>query len=150
MPLYANGIEQVNTPAFHARLSSNQTISSGVTTKIQINDETFDTDNCYDNSTNYRFTPTTAGKYYVYLQARFSWNSGNGDEASLWIYLNGSEKFKSKINIVSNFYGTMNAYGIVDMNGSSDYLEAYGAYDASLPTITGGVHTHFGAYKIVE
>jgi hypothetical protein len=60
------------------------------------------------------------------------------------------EKFKSKINIVSNFYGTMNAYGIVDMNGSSDYLEAYGAYDASLPTITGGVHTHFGAYKIVE
>jgi hypothetical protein len=24
----------------------------------------FDTDSCYDNSGNYRFTPTTAGKYF--------------------------------------------------------------------------------------
>ena len=30
---------------------------------IYYNTETFDTDGCYDNSTNYRFTPTTAGKY---------------------------------------------------------------------------------------
>jgi hypothetical protein len=26
----------------------------------------FDTDSCYDNTTNYRFTPTTAGKYFCY------------------------------------------------------------------------------------
>ena len=137
-------------PAFHARLSSNQNISSGATTKIQINDETFDTDNDYDNSTNYRFTPTTAGKYFVYLQARFSWNSGNNDTANLYIFKNGSEKFVAKINNGANWYGTLNSYGIVDMNGSSDYLEAYGDYNASLPMITGGTNTHFGAYKIIE
>ena len=37
------------------------------TTKAQIDTEILDTDKCYDNSTNYRFTPTVAGKYYVYF-----------------------------------------------------------------------------------
>ena len=55
-----------NTPAFEAYLSANQTISHDTVTKIQFNTEVYDTDNCYDNSTNYRFTPTTAGKYFVY------------------------------------------------------------------------------------
>ena len=137
-------------PAFHARLSSNQNTSSGVMTKVPINDELFDTDNCYDNSTNYRFTPTTAGKYFVYLQLRHSWNSGNGSVGETHIYKNGSSKFSASINIISNWYGTQNVYGIVDMNGSSDYLEAFAQYNASLPMVTGGGDTHFGAYKIIE
>ena len=53
-------------PAFQAYLSSIQTVVSGATTKITMDTEDFDTDSCYDNSSNYRFTPTTAGKYYVY------------------------------------------------------------------------------------
>jgi hypothetical protein len=36
-------------------------------TKVQCNTEVFDTDGiCYDNSTNYRFTPLVAGKYFVH------------------------------------------------------------------------------------
>ena len=147
---FVSGVGGANTPAFHADLSSNQNISSGTTTKIQINSEVFDTDSNYDNSTNYRFTPTTAGKYFVYLQARFSWNSGNNDSAFLYIYKNGSAKFRAAIQNGATWYGTLNCYGIVDMNGSSDYLEAFGNYNASLPMITGGGDTHFGAYKIIE
>ena len=35
------------------------------------------------------------------------------------------------------------------MNGSSDYLEAFGSYNASLPMITANGDTHFGAYRII-
>jgi len=56
----------VSTPAFEAYQSANTNISDAVDTKVLCNTEVFDTDNCYDNSTNYRFTPTTAGKYFVY------------------------------------------------------------------------------------
>ena len=66
----ANGTITLNsgmksTPAFQAYLSDDQTISNATVTKINFNTESFDTDNAYDNSTNYRFTPQVAGKYYI-------------------------------------------------------------------------------------
>src|SRR5210317_1441292 len=55
-----------NTPAFEVYLNSNQSISASTYTKVQYNTEILDTDSCYDNATNYRFTPTVSGKYFVY------------------------------------------------------------------------------------
>ena len=66
-----------NYPAFEAYLSSNQTLSDATTTKVQYDTEVFDTDGCYDNSTNYRFTPTEPGKYFVYIA-----NSVSADAAA--------------------------------------------------------------------
>ena len=44
---------------------SDPTISSGAYTKIQMNTERVDTDNAFDNSSNYTFTvPNKAGKYF--------------------------------------------------------------------------------------
>ena len=58
-----------NTPAFEAqRPQSAQVVSNNTDTKVQFSTENFDTDNCYDNSTNYRFTPNVAGKYFVYAR----------------------------------------------------------------------------------
>src|SRR6056300_1792706 len=51
-----------NTPAFQATMSGNQNISTGTATKVQFDTEDFDTNSKYDHSTNYRFTPTVAGK----------------------------------------------------------------------------------------
>ena len=47
------GAGGVNTPAFMAYLSANQSISNSTYTKVQCNLEVFDTDNAYDNSSNY-------------------------------------------------------------------------------------------------
>ena len=58
--------QKTNYPAFFAYLSANQDLHNNVATKINVNTETFYTNNCYDNSTNYRFTPTVAGKYYLF------------------------------------------------------------------------------------
>ena len=52
-------------PAFEAYLSSSQSVSDNVQTKVQIDTKVFDTNNAYDNSTNYRFTPGVAGKYFL-------------------------------------------------------------------------------------
>jgi hypothetical protein len=61
-----------STPAFEAYSTADQTISDDVYTKVQFDTERFDTDNCYDNTTNYRFTPTVAGKYFIYAFARIN------------------------------------------------------------------------------
>ena len=45
-----------NTPSFCAFLSADQSVSASTNVKIQFNTEVFDTDNAYDNSSNYRFT----------------------------------------------------------------------------------------------
>ena len=55
-----------NTPAFRAFLNSNKTMSDATTTKVDtFGSEDFDTDNNFASN---RFTPTTAGKYYVYAR----------------------------------------------------------------------------------
>ena len=48
-------------PAFRAYKSSNSEISHNTWTKVTFDSEHFDTNSNYDNSTNYRFTPTVAG-----------------------------------------------------------------------------------------
>ena len=62
------GAGESNVPAFYAYLSSSQDVNDSTNTKIQFDTELFDTDNTYDNSTNYRFTPGVAGKYVITIQ----------------------------------------------------------------------------------
>jgi hypothetical protein len=140
-----------NTPAFMAYLSANQSISNSTYTKVQCNLEVFDTDNAYDNSSNYRFTPQTAGKYYFFAQTRFTTNS-DFEGTVIQLRKNGSAIFDMTYNNV--YYNGMALYGIVDMNGSSDYLELFveQASGGTL-TISGSDATRhltkFGAYKII-
>ena len=52
------------TPAFNVR-NSGTTVSDNVDTKVAFDNEILDTDNTFDSSTNYRFTPAVAGKYFI-------------------------------------------------------------------------------------
>ena len=54
------------TPSFFAYLSANQTLTNNARNKLLCNTEVYDSAGQYDNSSNYRFTPQTAGKYYVF------------------------------------------------------------------------------------
>jgi len=154
------GFGGVMTPAFEAYLSSDQSITHFSTTKININTEIFDTDNCYDNSTNYRFTPTTAGKYYVYANL-ISYTGQIGDNLFLrtHIFKNGSEYKFNLINMNNNPGEYLPCYvdATVVMNGTTDYIEIYGtsyAVDGSGTIILGNTQVtkgvYFGAYKIIE
>jgi hypothetical protein len=142
-------------PAFHAYLSSAQSLSEETTTKINFNTEEFDTNSCYDNSTNYRFTPTLAGKYYVYSQ--IYWVQGsttNLKNTAIRIYKNGSQHRRNFQLFTGSYvqYFTSQISSIVDMNGSSDYLEIFGSYDTNnnggCQAYNGADVTYFGAYRI--
>jgi hypothetical protein len=158
------GAGGVNTPAFRAYLGSNQNISNATNTKIQINTENFDTAGAYDNSTNYRFTPQTAGKYFVYAQLAFSSTvlAMRVKTGKTMIYKNGSLLAQ---NINQPADGSSSNYSnqfllltqtVVEMNGSSDYLELYGnetvgTDSSNAPKIGNGDNqSYFGAYKIIE
>ena len=147
----------VNTPAFEAYVSSNQNIGDSTLTKIQFNTEKFDTANAYDNSTNYRFTPQTSGKYFVYASAiAFSSNGGYDDVqyVSLELYKSGSRVSQAIYDLGSRQRQMTPVIStIVDMNGSTDYLEVHAEINAHTGSgvLRGdSAKTHFGAYKIIE
>ena len=143
-------------PAFEAYLSVDQTIADDTFTKININTEVFDTDNCYDNSTNYRFTPTVAGKYFVYYNV-CGINSGSAATLNTngAIYKNGSITNSSSLVFNGNQYGgSLMVIKITDFNGSSDYVEFYLKGDVASGSpradanFSGGTTTFAGAYRI--
>ena len=136
-----------STPAFEATMSANQTISTGTITKLVYDTETFDTDNCYD-STNYRFTPTEAGKYQVGMQVRVD---GNPLEAvTLYFYKNGSQN--KRIQFYCANTGANQSLGIftavVELNGSTDYVEAYVRLTSTTSVFGNNDDNYFTAYRI--
>jgi hypothetical protein len=106
-------------PAFSAYLSANQTgLSSGVYTKVNFNAVDFDTDSDYDNSTNYRFTPSKAG-YYQYSVNVACRVAG----ADIRLYKNGAG-----YNYLQSTEGDGQpggGSGLIYMDGSTDYIEVY-------------------------
>jgi hypothetical protein len=144
-----------NYPAFEANLSSSQTgLTSSTWTKMQFNTERFDTDNMYDNSTNYRFTPTVAGKYHTYLFGDiFSDTLYQANVFNVAIYKNGSLLYYAPNNSNPSYYEnerTVSLTATIDMNGTSDYLEGYARVSTGSGTwsIGGASYSYFGAYRI--
>ena len=148
-----------NVPAFEAFLSADQTsLSDATDVKLQADTEVFDTDNCYDNSTNFRFTPNKAGKYFVYSNIIARADSAND---TVWtnnqIFKNGSlYKLIRARPSGGNNANDLAVYvsAVIDMNGTTDYVEIYG----NVNTASGGVWyfrdildargNYFGAYRI--
>ena len=145
-----------STPSFFAYLSADQTLSDGVATKIQIDTEIYDTDGCYDNSSNYRFTPTTAGKYLTFGSLNLFCDSSNLKVAMIMFYKNGALLYETHDNFTANYLrGVSQTQTIIlDMNGSSDYVEIYGKIEGnSTPSVikaeNGDRRCSFGAYKVI-
>ena len=145
-----------NTPAFHANYSSyTNSWSAGTWTLVPFDTETFDTDNDFDLSTE-RFTPTTAGKYYVYGQVCASANSGNLTSSGASIYKNDAEVVTNREEFRSGSLSADVEYNfvaaIIDMNGSSDYLELWGKVNAASGTYSLSGYTtrvFFGAFRLL-
>ena len=147
-----------NTPSFMAVQTSATSLSAGAFTKVQFNSEIFDTDNTYDNSSNYRFTPATAGKYMIGASA--SCSSLDPDEFfKLSIYKNGSETITSNsINYkvtqqtrVANSLNPSLVVSFVDLADADDYYEVF-AYngDGGANNTDLNLGNFFYAYKIIE
>jgi hypothetical protein len=114
-----------NGPAFSASITSNQTLTASTITKLTFNSETFDTNNNYDPTTNYRFTPTVAGYYQINASVLLSDSASNTTNLLLYLYKNGSQYAYLRTLSVTGAYTSATLAYVVSMNGSTDYLEVY-------------------------
>jgi hypothetical protein len=153
-PTLTLGSTMKMTPAFRAQISGNKTLSDASNTKIAFDSEDFDTDNCYDASSNYRFTPTVAGKYLIGTQIRMlSDNNSLLATTNVMIFKNGSEHVNSPTNFRNNQINGQSYHlsDIITFNGSSDYVEIYVNADVDSGGIiaaAGNTCTFFG-YRII-
>jgi len=117
-----------NQPAFSAFANGGQSLSNSTFTKIQWNNENFDTNNNFDSTTNYRFTPTVAGYYQV--NATMVINAMTG-QSELAFYKNGSVylygPYPNSVTADTPFSALS---ALIYCNGTTDYIEVY-AYQNS-------------------
>ena len=142
------GAGGVNTPAFRANVDD----QSGFNTswkKVEFDKEVFDTDGCYDNTTNYRFTPTSAGKYLLTFMIYFNGSASTSYQIGT-IYKNGSQDTYAQISISVGSGGFDNGVSgsvIVEANGTTDYFEIYAIGGSGTRDIYRGT---FSGFKIIE
>jgi len=121
---------QVGAPAFSAyRSGTGQSISSNAWVKAQLNSEDFDTNNNFDNITNYRFTPTVAGYYLIAGSIAVDSSSSFGNGIFSAIYKNGTlYRQASGYNTAggNTLTSIPNVSAVIYFNGSTDYVELYG------------------------
>ena len=149
-----------NVPAFLAFSSADQgNLSDNVWTKVQFNSEKYDTDNTYDNSTNYRFTPGVAGKYRLYSQVGgYGQTGGDSNSIAIRIYKNGTDHIEGAIRLTTNILLANNTNVItIDAtieSDADDYFEVYfaintnGGTNATIDYNATKLYTYFGGYRI--
>ena len=141
-------------PAFFAYSNSDQTVTDAAVTKVQFQTEEFDTDNAFDNSTNYRFTVPTGkdGKYYVSTGVYMEEATGSGiDRTVLYVYKNGSQEALAYFDLASGDFRATPVISVMLDLVAGDYLEVYGVLDSlgSAPKFKSStISTYFGGYRI--
>jgi hypothetical protein len=133
-----------NAPAFSAYQSVQQTLSSNVWTKIQFQTKEFDTNSNFDNTTNYRFTPTIAG-YYQFNGAVGANSYSTGIICAF--YKNGSE-FKRLFQSTASAYQGFGS-ALIYMNGTTDYVEFYGYFVTGQAVNNTNINTYFQASLVL-
>jgi len=116
-----------NMPAFSAYYSGGgQTPTANTYTKLIFNTEDFDTANCFDSTTNYRFTPNVAGYYQINLICSVGQNGSAQTTYRSAIYKNGSIYANTASGqVAGGAYGNQSMSIVIYFNGSTDYVEAY-------------------------
>ena len=144
VPVFAASTGETNKPAFFVNRSTAQSVANDTWTKIECQTEIFDSDGCYDNSSNYRFLPTTAGYYFLFCQLMFPVAT-----QYCGIAKNGSLTVASRL-VSTDTDQTVTATCCILANGSSDYFEMRGIHGegSNVDVQSAELRTHFGGWLI--
>ena len=139
-----------NTPSFLSFLTSNQSLSNDTATTIICNSIIFETTNSgYDTSTG-RFTPTVAGKYFLYANLHFTGMS-DGNDVELEFQKNGARTNLIRRDSNANEQSIFSSFAL-DLNGTGDYATVVGKQNSGSSKNVEGISsiqvTYFGAYRI--
>ena len=148
----ATGFGGDNTPAFKAYRSGTFSIPDSSATKIPFNDDSstgfYDTDSKYDATTNYRFTPSVAGKYLVQAAVGLD-SANNASSLECQIKINGTNALIS--GVVQDYYNNAVVCGVVVL-GTTDYIECYGKVTTSNDangSFNTGTGSLFTAHRVI-
>ena len=134
-----------NGPAFSAYQSTGQTGLTAAWTKISLQTELFDTNNNFDSTTNFRFTPTVAGYYMFVGNIYFTTTAINNYIA---IYKNGSAIVYGTAYPTASGgsypYSSVSTFAY--MNGTTDYVELWGYATNAWSTGTGIPSTYLQGF----
>ena len=148
-----------NTPAFEAYTTGIQSLTEETFVKMTMATEVFDTDGDYDNVTNYRFTPQTAGKYFCYAKAQSDPAAYENEKScAMKFYVNGSAIGYSTSEIMTGgnsstdgaTASTITISNTFILNGTTDYVEVFFLADTWSGSDAGVKSKVFGAYRIIE
>ena len=106
-------------------LGSDQSLTKNTIAKVQFDTEDLDANGWFDSSTNYRFTPDEAGDYFFSCELTQGNGTSSGDVVNLYFYKNGSEVFSNETGSQSGYLQFISGSAIINLNGSSDYVEVY-------------------------
>lgn len=127
-------------PAFFAYSNTGQSVGSGVTAKVALQAKLFDTASCFDNTTNYRFTPTVAGYYQLNVSA----NMGITGRNALYIYKNGVN-YQTVVDFNAQTW-QLSGSALVYANGTTDYFEFY-VYLGTGSTLSSGTNPYLTSFS---
>ena len=155
--LNKDGVAVANTPAFEANLSAEQSASDDVFTKMDFDEEVFDTNGAYDHTTNQRFTVPSgqAGKYHIYSNVTLG-SGSNTDlvDAKVAIYKNGSVYSRTIMNNETNYtrYTQLSIASTMVLS-VGDYVEIYAQVNRASGSVEFRAQNReatFGGFKIIE
>ena len=136
----ATGFGGTTAPYVSVYRNGDQNLTDATHTKIEFNAENVDSANAFDSSTNYRFTPQTSGYYFVSLNVGTGAQSDNAtDKIIASIYKNGSSASGAVATrdwdtVGINYNDQVNTSTVVQLNGSSDYIEGWAYIDSTSGT----------------
>jgi hypothetical protein len=147
---FLSGVGGNNTPLFRAGgPGSNQSISNNTYTKVTFSNEVYDPSGVYDASSNYRFTPGTAGYYLISALVMYE-DTRTQTDSRLLIYKNGSAiaTFRGR-HTDNNAIGDINW---IDLADDDDYYEIYVRQNSgfSINLTTGTTRMYFQAFKLIS
>ena len=142
------GFGGTNTPAFSVYRNGTQAIANNTATKVQYNTESFDTDNTFDSSTNYRYTPAFSGKSFLVGSIRL-YGTDDFNNYTLEIHKNGTAILRQQNS--HWHYESAQVSGIVT-HDTDDYFEVYVTQQSgsTLDVMSGIEITYFMGYKLIE
>lgn len=147
----ATGAVTVNSvaagaPAFNATLSGDQIIAASTYTKVSFNTTSVNLGSCYDAATNYRFTPTTAGYYYV--SVKLNMRGYGSTNCTTYLVGNGGSQQASTIMLQSGYGYFSYVDKLLYFNGSTDYVEVWWSSGTLEHIAGGGIESMFKAYFV--
>mgnify|MGYP003636483385 CR=1 FL=1 len=145
--LDASLIGGTNTPSFLAYKTSAQSIANETAVQVTFDTELYDSDGKFASN---RFTPTVAGKYFIYAQLNMQATDGKYFETR--IHKNGSIISYTQTHMGTVTYNAGSYIGEVIDSDDNDYFEIFTYHNSGASKNLAGDNrnSYFGAYKIIE